>query len=42
MQTLWKAEGRRFDQAFTAGTRLTQRDAVAIARNQHGTATQTP
>ncbi len=31
----------QFDQAFTAGSRLTQRDAVAIVRDQHGVSTQT-
>ena len=32
----------RFDQAFSAGSRLTQREAVAIARNQPSTGTQAP
>jgi predicted ATPase len=32
----------RFDQAFSAGSRLTQREAVALARDQNGTGTQTP
>jgi len=32
----------RFDQAFSAGSRLTQRQAVDIARDQPGTGTQTP
>jgi tetratricopeptide (TPR) repeat protein len=32
----------RFDQAFSAGSRLTQRQAVDIARDQPGTAAQTP
>jgi hypothetical protein len=32
----------RFDQAFSAGSRLTQREAVAIVRNQPSTGTQTP
>ena len=32
----------QFDQAFSAGSRLTQREAVAIARNQPSTGTQTP
>jgi tetratricopeptide (TPR) repeat protein len=32
----------RFDQAFSAGSRLTQREAVAIVRNQRSTGTQTP
>jgi predicted ATPase len=31
----------RFDQAFSAGSGLTQRDAVAIVRDQGGTGTQT-
>jgi hypothetical protein len=31
----------RFDQALTAGSRLTQREAVAIVRDQRGTRTQT-
>jgi predicted ATPase len=31
----------RFDQAFTAGSRLTQREAVRIVRDQHGARTQT-
>jgi predicted ATPase len=31
----------RFDQAFTAGSELTQREAVAIARDQRGAGTQT-
>jgi len=31
----------RFDQAFTAGSRLTQREAVAIARDQRSARTQT-
>ena len=31
----------QFDQAFSAGSRLTQREAVAIARNQPSTGTQT-
>jgi len=31
----------RFDQTFTAGSGLTQRDAVAIVRDQHGVSTQT-
>ena len=30
----------RFDLAFSAGSALTQRDAVAIVRNQRGTGTQ--
>jgi hypothetical protein len=34
--------GGQFDQAFSAGSRLTQREAVAIARNQPSTGTQTP
>jgi tetratricopeptide (TPR) repeat protein len=34
--------GSRFDQAFSAGSRLTQQQAVAIVRDQHGTGTQTP
>jgi tetratricopeptide (TPR) repeat protein len=38
-QTLGAA---RFDQAFSAGSRLTQRQAVDIARDQPGTGTQTP
>ena len=32
----------RFDQAFSAGSGLTQQQAVAIVRDQRGTATQTP
>ena len=32
----------QFDQAFSAGSRLTQRQAVTIARDQPGTGTQTP
>jgi tetratricopeptide (TPR) repeat protein len=32
----------RFDQAFSAGSALTQREAVAIVRGQRGTGTQTP
>ena len=31
----------QFDQAFTAGSRLTQREAVAIVRDQRGARTQT-
>jgi hypothetical protein len=31
-----------FDQAFSAGSALTQRQAVALARDQRGTGTQTP
>ena len=31
----------RFDRAFTAGSGLTQREAVAIVRDQHGARTQT-
>jgi predicted ATPase len=31
-----------FDQAFSAGSALTQRQAVAIVRDQRGTGTQTP
>jgi hypothetical protein len=38
-QTLGAA---RFDQAFSAGSRLTQRQAADIARDQPGTGTQTP
>ena len=34
--------GSRFDQAFSAGSRLTQRQAVDIVRDQPGTGTQTP
>jgi predicted ATPase len=33
---------RRFDQAFSAGSRLSQQEAVATVRNQNGTGTQTP
>jgi hypothetical protein len=33
---------QRFDQAFSAGSRLTQRQAVDIVRDQPGTGTQTP
>jgi predicted ATPase len=32
----------RFDQAFAAGSRLTQQQAVALVRDQNGTGTQTP
>jgi hypothetical protein len=32
----------RFDQAFSAGSRLTQRQAVAIAQDQRGTGTPPP
>jgi hypothetical protein len=32
----------RFDQAFSAGSRLTQRDAVAIVQDQHGSGTHRP
>jgi hypothetical protein len=32
-----KLGGSRFDQAFSAGSGLTQREAVAIARDQRGT-----
>jgi len=32
----------RFDQAFSAGSALTQQQAVAIVRDQRGTGTQTP
>ena len=32
----------RFDQAFSAGSGLTQQQAVAIVRDQRGTGTQTP
>jgi hypothetical protein len=38
-QTLGAA---RFDQAFSAGSRLTQRQALDIVRDQPGTGTQTP
>ena len=31
-----------FEQAFSAGSALTQREAVAIVRDQRGTGTQTP
>jgi tetratricopeptide (TPR) repeat protein len=34
--------GRQFDQAFSAGSRLTQRQAVATVRDQPGTGTQAP
>jgi hypothetical protein len=34
--------GSQFDQAFVAGSRLTQRQAVDIARDQPSTGTQTP
>jgi predicted ATPase len=34
--------GSRFDQAFSAGSRLTQRDAVAIVQDQRGTGTRRP
>jgi hypothetical protein len=34
--------GSRFDQAFSAGSGLTQRDAVAVVRDQRGTGTHTP
>ena len=32
----------RFDQALTAGSGLTQQEAVAIVRGQRGAWTQTP
>jgi hypothetical protein len=32
----------QFDQAFSAGSGLTQREAVAIVRDQRGAGTQTP
>ena len=32
----------QFDQAFSAGSRLTQQEAVAIVRHQRGSGTQTP
>ena len=32
----------RFDQAYSAGSGLTQQQAVANVRDQHGTGTQTP
>jgi len=32
----------RFDQAFSAGSSLTQREAVAIVRDQRGTGTPAP
>jgi hypothetical protein len=32
----------RFDQAFSAGSKLTQRDAVAIVQDQRGTGTHRP
>jgi hypothetical protein len=31
----------RFDQAFSAGSRLSQREAVAVVRDRRGTATIT-
>jgi hypothetical protein len=31
----------QFDQAFSAGLALTQREAIAVIRNQPGTGTQT-
>jgi hypothetical protein len=34
--------GSQFDQAFSAGSRLTQRQAVDIAQDQPSTGTQTP
>ena len=34
--------GSRFDQAFSAGSGLTQRDAVAIVQDQRGTGTAGP
>ena len=34
--------GSQFDQAFSAGSRLTQQEAVAIVRHQRGSGTQTP
>jgi hypothetical protein len=34
--------GSRFDQAFSAGSGLTQRDAVAVVQNQRGTGTHRP
>ena len=36
-----KLGGIRFDQAFSAGSRLTQQQAVATVREQRGTGTQT-
>ena len=32
----------QFDQAFSAGSGLTQREAVAIVRDQRSAGTQTP
>jgi hypothetical protein len=32
-------EAHRFDQAFSAGTRLSQREAVAAVRDRSGTGT---
>jgi hypothetical protein len=32
----------RFDQAFAAGSRLSQREAVASARSQRGTGARAP
>jgi hypothetical protein len=34
--------GSQFDQAFSAGSRLTQREAVAIVRDQRGTGILAP
>jgi hypothetical protein len=34
--------GSQFDQAFSAGSRLTQRQAVGIVRDQPSTGAQTP
>ena len=36
-----KLGAAKFDQVFSAGSALTQRQAVAIVRDQHGTGTQT-
>jgi hypothetical protein len=33
--------GSQFDRAFSAGSRLTQREAAAVAWDQHRTGTQT-
>jgi len=41
-QVRQRLDAGQFDQAFSAGSALTQRDAVAIARNHRDTGTQTP
>jgi Tetratricopeptide repeat len=41
VQVFHRLETDQFDQAFSAGSALTQREAVDIARDQRGTGTQT-